>query len=33
MMLFTHNLLVFNALYLALFYIFSENSITKIQPS
>jgi hypothetical protein len=32
-MLFTSNLLVFNALYLVLFYIIFENSITKIQPS
>jgi hypothetical protein len=32
-MLFTSNLLVFNALCLMLFYIISESSITKIQPS
>jgi hypothetical protein len=33
MMLFTYNLLVFSALYLALFYIIFESLITKIQPS
>jgi hypothetical protein len=32
-MLYTYNLLVFNALYLALLYIIFESLITKIQPS
>jgi hypothetical protein len=33
MMLFAYSLLVFNALYLTLFYIIFENLVMRIQPS
>jgi hypothetical protein len=33
MMLFTYSLLIFNALFLTLFYTLSENLIIKAQPS
>jgi hypothetical protein len=33
MMLFTYSLLVFNVLFLTLFYTLSENLIIKVQPS